>query len=303
MAARRGVWASARFLHRNQLPGEKEKNALTGSQPPPAVLKRRRPNPFRALGKAFFSSSPALGTHGAQKRAKAHSPGLFQVHARVSFIISGFPAYPCLSGGTGFPAYPCLSGGTGFPACGTRGETPRLHTVRCHIQSPSSNRTTPPLQPTTHSRRHARAGPTPPAPGAATRWQRLSSLCTDSTEAPRTAARRPLAHVGGPSRPAKGRVVHDCQESSCPAGGPSRPACSGHGSAVPPTGPALAALHWWHRLSSLWDAGRDAPPACRPAPPPRPFLQSPNPSPLTLNQEPATDKPFPPLTTCNADDN
>jgi len=32
MAARRAWWALARFLHRNQLPGEKEKNALAGGQ-------------------------------------------------------------------------------------------------------------------------------------------------------------------------------------------------------------------------------------------------------------------------------
>jgi len=66
----------ARFLHRKQLPGEKEKNALAGHMP----------NALRSLHKAFFSFSPALGTHGAQKRAKAHIPGLLQDHAGVSFI-------------------------------------------------------------------------------------------------------------------------------------------------------------------------------------------------------------------------
>jgi len=85
MAARRGVWALARFLHRKRLPGEKEKNALVAA-------KRSRTNALRSLDKAFFSFSPALGTHGAQKRAKAHVPGLLQDHARVSFIVSGFPA-------------------------------------------------------------------------------------------------------------------------------------------------------------------------------------------------------------------
>jgi len=39
MAARRVVWALARFLHRDQLPGEKEKNALAGCQPRPVVPK------------------------------------------------------------------------------------------------------------------------------------------------------------------------------------------------------------------------------------------------------------------------
>jgi len=120
MAARRGVWALARFLHRNHRPGEKEKNALAGCRLRPLVPKLHMPNALRSLDKAFFPFSPASGTHGAQKRAKAHIPGLFQDHTRVSFIVPGFPA--CgkpLLGGTGFPA--CgkpLLGGTGFPACG-----------------------------------------------------------------------------------------------------------------------------------------------------------------------------------------
>ena len=91
MAARRGVWALARFLDRNQLPGEKEKNALAGCRLSLAAPIHRAPNALRPLGKAFFSFSPALGTHGAQKRAKAHRPGPFQGYARVSFILSGFP--------------------------------------------------------------------------------------------------------------------------------------------------------------------------------------------------------------------
>jgi len=45
-----------------------------------------------SLGKAFFSFSPTSETHGAQKRAKAHSPRPFHAHARVSFMVSGFPA-------------------------------------------------------------------------------------------------------------------------------------------------------------------------------------------------------------------
>jgi len=73
MAAHRGVWALARFLHRKQLPGEKEKNVLAGDQSRRAVPKRRAPSALRSFGKAFFSFSPALGTHGAQKRAKAHT--------------------------------------------------------------------------------------------------------------------------------------------------------------------------------------------------------------------------------------
>jgi len=119
MAGRRVVWALARFLHRKHLPGEKEKNALADARPRFLAPKRHRANASRSLGKAFFSFSPALGTHGAQKRAKAHIPGLLQDHARVSLIVSGFPAYSC------------LSGGTGFRACGTRGGTPRLHGALC----------------------------------------------------------------------------------------------------------------------------------------------------------------------------
>jgi len=87
-AARRGAWALARFLHRNQLSGEREKNALAGSQLQLLVPKLRMPSALRSLDKAFFSFSPAFGTHGAQKRAKAHIPGLLQDDARVSFIVS-----------------------------------------------------------------------------------------------------------------------------------------------------------------------------------------------------------------------
>jgi len=89
MKVRRGVWALARFLHRNELSGEKEKNALAGTRLRLLVPKRRRANALRSLGKAFFSFSPALETHGAQKRAKAHSPRPFQGYARVSFVVSG----------------------------------------------------------------------------------------------------------------------------------------------------------------------------------------------------------------------
>jgi len=78
MAPRRSVWASARFLHRKQLPGEKEKNALAGCQLSLVAPIHRAPNGLRPLESAFFSFSPALETHGAQKRAKAHSPGPFK---------------------------------------------------------------------------------------------------------------------------------------------------------------------------------------------------------------------------------
>jgi len=102
MAARRDVWALARFLHRKQLPGEKEKNALAGCPLRPLVTKLRpMPSALRSLGKAFFPFSPALGTHGAQKRAKAHIPGLLQDRPRVSFVVSGFPA--CVGEGDGRP--------------------------------------------------------------------------------------------------------------------------------------------------------------------------------------------------------
>jgi len=87
-----GAWALARFLHRNQLPGEKEKNALADNRPRLLAPERRRANASRSLCEAFFSFSPTSGTHGAQKRAKAHSPSLLQDHARVSFIVSVFPA-------------------------------------------------------------------------------------------------------------------------------------------------------------------------------------------------------------------
>jgi len=89
MAARRGVWPLARFLHRKQLPGEKEKNALAGPHPRHLVPNLRMSLASRSLDKAFFAFSPALGTHGAQKRAKARSPGLLQDHARVSSVVSG----------------------------------------------------------------------------------------------------------------------------------------------------------------------------------------------------------------------
>ena len=60
-------------------------------------LKRSR----QAGTDAFFFRALTLmarnGTHGAQKRAKAHGPGLFQHRARVRFIVSGFRA--CAGGG------------------------------------------------------------------------------------------------------------------------------------------------------------------------------------------------------------
>jgi len=82
----------ARFLPRNQLPGENEKNASAGPQLQLLVAKLRIPSALRSLDRAFFSFSPASGTNGAQKRAKAHIPGPLQDHARVSFIVSAFPA-------------------------------------------------------------------------------------------------------------------------------------------------------------------------------------------------------------------
>ena len=103
MAARRGVWALARFLPCNQLPGGKEKNALTGNRLRLLVPKGHKANALRFLGKAFFSFSPALGTHGAQKRARAHSPGPFQGHARVSFTVSGLKACAADTAGRALP--------------------------------------------------------------------------------------------------------------------------------------------------------------------------------------------------------
>jgi len=73
MAARRSAWALARFLHRNHRPDEKEKNVLAGCQLRLLVPKSHIPNASCPLDKAFFSFSPALRTHGAQKRAKAHA--------------------------------------------------------------------------------------------------------------------------------------------------------------------------------------------------------------------------------------
>ena len=90
--AERGAWALTRFLHRNELRGEKEKNVLAGTRLRLLVPKRHKANALRCLAKAFFSFSPAFGTHGAQKRAKAHIPGLLRDHAGVSFMVSGFPA-------------------------------------------------------------------------------------------------------------------------------------------------------------------------------------------------------------------
>ena len=92
MAARRGVWALARFLHRNQLPGETEKNALAACQLRSSFQSPRTGDALRLLGKAFFSVSPALETHGAQKRARAHSPGPFQGYTRLSFTLSSYAA-------------------------------------------------------------------------------------------------------------------------------------------------------------------------------------------------------------------
>jgi len=88
MAGRRGAWALARFLHRDQFPGEKEKSALAGCQLSLMAPNRGAPNALRPLQRAFFSFSPASETHGAQRRATAHSPGLLQAHARHSLRLS-----------------------------------------------------------------------------------------------------------------------------------------------------------------------------------------------------------------------
>jgi len=95
-----GVWALARFLHRNQLPGEKEKNALAARQLLLLVPKGRMTNALCPLDKAFFSFLPAFEAHGAQKRAKAHSPGVLQDDARVSFVVSGFRVRADAGGGS-----------------------------------------------------------------------------------------------------------------------------------------------------------------------------------------------------------
>ena len=89
--AERGAWALTRFLHRNELPGAKEKNVLAGTRLRLLVPKRRKANALRCLAKAFFSFSPAFGTHGAQKRAKAHAP------KPISRPTTGLPHTPSLS--------------------------------------------------------------------------------------------------------------------------------------------------------------------------------------------------------------
>jgi len=160
MAARRWAWVLARFLHRKQLPGEKEKNALARCQPRPVVPRPRRPSALRPFGKAFFSFSPPSGSHDAKKRAKAHTPNSISrpttgfLHTLrlptplLCFWWHRLCSLGCnLLGGTGFPACATrggtprlhrpvvklsglgcnLLGGTGFPACASRGGTPRLH--------------------------------------------------------------------------------------------------------------------------------------------------------------------------------
>jgi len=231
-----GLWALARFLHRKQLPGEKEKNVLAGCQPRPVVPKAYRPNAFRPLAKGFFSFSPALETHGAQKRAKAHSPGLLQDHARVSFIVSGFPAYSC------------LSGGTGFQACGTRGETPRLQDRL--LMAPA-------------------AGTAVPCPYIRSRTAR--KRITDRLHAhPQGPPEALVAQAFQPVRytpPAAGTAM-PCPYISSKAGGarstrPSYAAIKQFARSARLRWHRLSSLFLplrWHRLSSLWDAGRDAPP-------------------------------------------
>ena len=128
-SVRRGVWALARFLHRKQLPGEKEMNALAGCQLRPLVPKARIPNAFCPLDRAFFSFSPALGTHGAQERAKAHSPGSFKAHPRVSFIVSGFPA--------------CAPRAASLVARGHGSAVPLAALMRVHLRSSAVSSTLP----------------------------------------------------------------------------------------------------------------------------------------------------------------
>jgi len=139
-AARRGVWALARFLHRKQLPGEREKNALAGCQLRLLVPKSRIPSALCPLDKAFFSFSPALGTHGAQKRAKAHPPPP-PSRPRAGFLHTLRLSSLCLA----------------------RGGTPRLHATARKGEQPVVGGPSRPAK-TTFGTTEAR-------------WHRLSSLC------------------------------------------------------------------------------------------------------------------------------
>ena len=71
MAARLGVWALARFLHRNQLPGEKERNAPAARKDQFVVPRGYSLMALCSPWKAFFSFSPALGNPRCTKACQS----------------------------------------------------------------------------------------------------------------------------------------------------------------------------------------------------------------------------------------
>jgi len=146
MGARRGAWALARFLHRKQLPGEKEKSASAAS---PLGQSFRE-----AAGKRLASSRQSVlfllacvqsprctkACQSPQPRPPSRPRAGFLHSLRLSNTPlggTGFPGFPThhlvaqafqpvpVAGRdappTGFPCPLSDSGGTGFPACARRG--------------------------------------------------------------------------------------------------------------------------------------------------------------------------------------
>jgi len=186
-------------------------------------LKRRMANASRSLGKAFFSFSPAFGTHGAQKRAKAHAPQSISRQAGASCTGARSPTCtPCRRVTT--PARRRLARGrpAGSPLRAGRDAAPATRTVppprvgqaldsfgfRDFLRRPTSARgagTAAAASPSRMNWSHLRAwgrhgGPAPtglwtppsPQPGVPHRWHRLSSLCMPAI--PTTSGPTPNAH-------------------------------------------------------------------------------------------------------------
>ena len=80
MAARQGMWALARFLHRNQLPGEKEKNALLrvhkAFAPPRLDILSEADAPKKALVKELKGIGPAAALTIPLRRVSGKPPPL-----------------------------------------------------------------------------------------------------------------------------------------------------------------------------------------------------------------------------------
>jgi len=127
-----GVWALARFLHRNQLPGEKEKNASAGSQLRLLVPKSRIPKGFMSSWQSILFLLACIRNPRCTKACQSPQPRP-PSRPRAGFLhalrLSSLGVVSSVAQAlqpVRRAAGPPMSGRTGFPACAPRGATPRL---------------------------------------------------------------------------------------------------------------------------------------------------------------------------------